>query len=131
MAGIYVDTSALGRVVLGEADASVIRATLARFDPWCSSELLKVELRRLGRREHVDAGAARLLSLVTLSEVTGALLEETSRLDPVEVRSLDAIHLATAIDLRADGRISAVLTFDHQLQAGCEHHGIPVEAPTI
>lgn len=50
MAGIYVDTSALGRVALGEPDAALIRAPLAEFDPWRASELLVVELRRLGTR---------------------------------------------------------------------------------
>jgi uncharacterized protein len=53
VAGIYVDTSALGRVVLGEPDAQAIRARLAQFDPWFASELLVVELRRLARREGV------------------------------------------------------------------------------
>jgi hypothetical protein len=57
-----------------------------------------------------------------------ALLEEASLIDPASVRSLDAIHL-TARDLHAAGEIAAVLTYDHQLQAGCRHRGIPVEAP--
>ncbi len=129
MPGIYVDTSALGRVVLHEPDAPVIRAVLARFDPWDASELLKVELRRLARREAVEARAERTLSLVTLSGLTSPVIEQAARLDPVNVRSLDAIHLATAINLQAAGDIAAVLTYDSQLQAGCQHHGIHVEAP--
>lgn len=131
MAGIYLDTSALGRVVLGEADAPVIRATLARFDPWCASELLMVELRRLGRREGVSNAAEQLLGLVTLTPVPRAVLEQASLIDPIEVRSLDAIHLATARDLHATHEIAAVLTYDRQLQAGCRHHGIPVQAPAV
>jgi uncharacterized protein with PIN domain len=50
MAGLYIDTSALGRVLRAEPDAAVIRATLARYDVWWSSELLVVELRRLAAR---------------------------------------------------------------------------------
>ena len=130
MPGIYVDTSALGRAVLREADAPAIRAVLARFDPWYANELLKVELRRLGRREAVEARAERTLSLVTLSGLTSAVLEQAAQLDPVNVRSLDAIHLATAINLHAAGDIAAVLTYDGQLQDGCQHHGIAIEAPT-
>ena len=42
MAGIYVDTSALGRVLLGEPDAELIRETLGQYDPWWSSALLLV-----------------------------------------------------------------------------------------
>jgi len=84
---MYVDTSALGRVVLGEPDAQAIRVTLARFDPWFASELLVVELRRLGRREGVLEQAERTLAAVNLVPLTRALLERASRVDPVEVRS--------------------------------------------
>lgn len=129
MPGIYLDTSALGRVVLGEVDAPAIRATLAQFDPWRASELLVVESRRLGGREGVSAAVEAMLALVTLTAVPRSLLEQASLIDPLEVRSLDAIHLATAHDLHAAGEIAAVLTYDHQLQAGCRHQGIPVEAP--
>ena len=131
MAGIYVDTSALGRVSLGEPDAQTIRATLAQFDPWFASELLVVELRRLGRREGVLPQAERTLAAVNLVPLTRALLERASRLDPIEVRSLDAIHLCTAVDLHNAGSIDAVLTYDLQLQAGCQHHGIGVESPVV
>jgi hypothetical protein len=51
-------------------------------------------------------------------------------LDPVEVRAPDSIHLCTAVDLFRAGAIGALLTYDHQLQGGCRHHGIPIEAPT-
>jgi hypothetical protein len=129
--GIYVDTSALGRVVLGEADGGVIRTTLARFDPWHASELLVVELRRLGRREGVQATVEQLVALITLAPLTRAGLEQASRIDPAEVRALDAIHLSAAVDLHATGDVAAVLTYDHQLQAGCQHHGIAVEAPVV
>lgn len=46
MAGLYLDTSALGRVLLAEPDAELIRNVLARYDVWWSSALLVVELRR-------------------------------------------------------------------------------------
>ncbi|HYB26074.1 MAG TPA: hypothetical protein VEF89_05630 [Solirubrobacteraceae bacterium] len=58
------------------------------------------------------------------------LLEHAARLDPVNIRSLDAIHMATAMNLHAAGDIAAVLTCDGQLQTGCQH-GIPVEAPVV
>ncbi len=51
MAGLYLDTSALGRILLAEPDAVAIRAALANYDAWWSSELLVVELRRLAVRE--------------------------------------------------------------------------------
>lgn len=129
MAGIYVDTSALGRVLLGEPDAELIREALAHYDPWWSSALLLVELRRLARREGVEHDAEELLSLVSTRRLDSQALKRAAKLDPVEVRSLDAIHLDAAIQLEKGGAIDAVLTFDQQLQAGCAHHGLAVEAP--
>lgn len=129
MAGIYVDTSALGRVLLGEPDAELIRETLARYEDWWSSALLLLELRRLARREAVEQDGEELLSLVSTRRLDSPTLKRAAKLDPVEVRSLDAIHLDAAIQLRKRGAIDAVLTFDHQLQVGCAHHGMAVEAP--
>ena len=130
MAGLYLDTSALGRVLLAEPVAAAIRATLASYDGWWSSGLLIVELRRLAAREGLQAIAEAMLRGVRTVPVDGAALERSSRLLPLEVRSLDAIHLDAALQLHDAGEVAAVLTFDHQLQAGCAHHGLPVEAPS-
>jgi len=129
MAGLYLDTSALGRVLLAEPGAAAIRATLVRYDGWWSSGLLIVELRRLAAREGLQAIAEGMLRGVQTVPVDGAALDRCSRLLPLEVRSLDAIHLDAARQLHGAGEVAAVLTFDHQMQGGCAHHGLPVEAP--
>ena len=129
MAGLYLDTSALGRVLLGEPDAEAIRDGLARYDAWWSSALLVVELRRLARREGIEEPVERVLRHTRLFDVDRAVIDRASRIDPAEVRSLDAIHLDAAITLAGGGEIAAVLTFDHQLATGCAHHGLRVEAP--
>lgn len=131
MPGLYVDTSGLGRVLLGEPDAELIRETLARYDPWWSSALLIVELRRLARREGAEERGEELLSLVSTRRLDSSVLMRAAKLDPVDVRTLDAIHLDSAIQLKTRGAVDAVLTYDQQLQAGCAHHGLPVEAPVI
>lgn len=129
MAGLYVDTSAIGRILLAEPDAAAIRATLVRYDAWWSSELLVVELRRLAARENLLSAADHLISGLQLLGVDSASLERASRLEPSEVRTLDAIHLEAAVALKTRDEVTAVLTYDHQLQAGCAHHALPVEAP--
>lgn len=129
MAGLYVDTSALGRVLLAEPDAQVIRDTMSLYEALWSSALLPVELRRLARREGVEKDAEELLSSVSTRRLDAPSLKRASQLDPVDVRALDAIHLDAAIQLKQRDRIAAVLTYDQQLQAGCAHHGLPVEAP--
>ena len=130
MAGLYVDTSALGRVLLAEPDAATIRSTLSRYDRWWSSALLVVELRRLAARAGRETAGEALLAEMELHPLDRSTLERASRVPPSEVRSLDAIHLEAAIALRDAGEIEAVMTFDGQLQRGCEHHNLGVEAPT-
>ena len=131
MAGIYVDTSALARVLLAEPDAAVIRSTLGRYSAWWSSRLLVVELRRLAKRTALERPAEHFLSEIRLVDLDRAAVERASRLDPVELRSLDALHLEAAITLTGAGQVAAVLTFDHRLQAACAHHGLAVEAPVL
>ncbi|MDW5595563.1 PIN domain-containing protein [Conexibacter stalactiti] len=129
MNGIYLDTSALGRVLLDEPDAALIREQIAVHVPRWSSELIVVELRRLAARERLLTAAERLLSGVQLLPVGSASLLRASRIEPVTVRSLDAIHLDAAVRLRKRGSITAVMTYDRQLQAGCSHHELSVLAP--
>ena len=71
-----------------------------------------------------------MLAGVRLQAVDSASLQRASRILPWEVRSLDAVHLAAAVQLRDDARIDAVLTYERQLVAGCAHHGLPVRSPT-
>lgn len=74
MASIYVDTSALGRVLLAEPDAKVIDAALSSYEARWSSSLLAVELGRLGKAESLEAEAAEQLKTVVLLPVTEARL---------------------------------------------------------
>lgn len=130
MAGIYLDTSALGRVLLAEPDADPIREAMARYDAWWSSELLIVELRRLATREGLEQAGARMLGAIGLMPVESESLERASRIPPITVRSLDAIHLDAIAQLHGRGEIETALTYDHQLQEGCAHHGVSVLAPS-
>jgi predicted nucleic acid-binding protein len=128
MAGLYLDTSSLGRVLLAEPDAAAIRDLIGRYDESWSSALIVIELRRLARREGT-AAADQMLASMRLRPITGPAIERASRLDPVQVRTLDAIHLDAAIDLHGAGTITTVLTHDEQLRNACAHHGIPLVAP--
>jgi predicted nucleic acid-binding protein len=131
MAGLYVDTSALGRVLLAEPDAGAIRATLAKYQEHWSSEILTVELGRLAKLHGLQTAGAQLLGNIRLVRITTPRLSAAAVIDPAQVRTLDAIHLAAASALHALRTVAAVLTFDAQLQTGCQHHGIAVEAPVI
>lgn len=130
MAGVYLDTSALGRLVLDEPDAAAIGASLARFDSIVSSRLLRIELHRLGLRAQVDAEEIeRWLAGVALVPIDEAILAAAETISPASVATLDAIHLATALELNAAGHIDSLMTFDERLAEGAGEHGLTVLAP--
>jgi len=70
-----------------------------------------------------------MLASLSLHPISDAAIERASRLDPVQVRTLDAIHLDAAIDLHRNGSITTVLAHDEQLRTACAHHGIPLATP--
>lgn len=129
MAGLYLDTSSLGRVLLAEPDAAAIRSVLGHYDEWWSSDLLTIELRRLARRTGLEPAADRMLATVQLTPISSLAIERASRLDPLELRTLDAIHLDAALELHSAGTITAVLTHDHRLIDAAAHHRIPIATP--
>jgi len=129
VAAVYVDTSAVGRVLLGEPDAPAVLRDLAGFDQHVASRLLRIELRRLALREDAVAAANQLLSGVALMPMDDAILTASETLPPATVATLDAIHLATALKLADAGVLDTVMTYDQRLAEGAEHHGLRVLAP--
>ena len=129
MATLYVDTSALGRVLLGEPDAATIVDELAGFDHLVASRLTRVELRRLADRQGAVAYADDLLRGIALLPVDETILAAAETIPPPTVATLDAIHLATAVRLDAAGALDAVMTYDARLADGARHHGLAVVAP--
>ena len=129
MAAVYVDTSAVGRVLLGEPDAPAVLRDLAAFDQHVASRLLRIELRRLALREDALEAADRLLDGVALIPLDDPILTSSETLAPATVATLDAIHLATALKLAAAGVLDTVMTYDRRLADGAAHHGLRVLAP--
>jgi uncharacterized protein len=126
---VYVDTSALGRVLLGEPDGPAVLRALGGFEQRVASRLMAVELRRLASREGLVEAADRIVNSVALVPVDEAILAVAEGLLPATVATLDAIHLATALRLRRAGVLDAVMTYDARLAAGAAHHRLRVLAP--
>jgi len=130
VSGVYLDTSALARVMLGEPDGPAILTALDAVDTIVSSRLLDVELRRVALREKIDGDVvSRWLAAVALVPVEQRLLDAAGRIGPNTVTTLDAIHLVCAIDLAEAGLIGAVMTFDNRLADDARSHGLEVLAP--
>lgn len=88
-----------------------------------------MEAVRAGRRlgEQVAASAEASLSDIALVPMDDTVLAIARRLDPSELRSLDAIHLATALSIGSD--LGALFSYDDRLAAAALAAGLRVLAP--
>lgn len=129
MAGVYLDTSALGRVLLGEPDAAAVLRALDDFDQHVASRLLGVELRRLALRFQLLEQASQLLAGVALVPIDEVVLDQAETVPPETVGTLDAIHLVTALMLSEAGFVDALMTYDARLTEGARCHGLAVITP--
>ena len=126
---LYLDTSAFLKLLVAEEHSDALRSALARTSVW-SSTLLDVEAHRAGRRLGIGTGtvvaALEAVALVAPSETTFATARH---LGPDTLRTLDALHLAAALELGAD--LDGVVTYDRRLAAGCVTARVTVLAPGL
>src|SRR5579864_2692213 len=124
----YLDTSAAVKLLMTERESAALRRWLRRRPQRASAALLRVELVRVVRRAGLPRlipEARKLLAGVHLIRLDEALLDRAADLDPTEVRSLDAIHLAAAASLGDD--LAAVVSYDDRLLAAATSLGLPTD----
>lgn len=126
----YLDTSALMKLVVAEAESAALHAwatTPQRV--LVSSDLARTELLRTVRRvaPMLAVQARAVLDALVLLRVTTAVFEEAARLDPAVLRTLDAVHLAAALTLQDD--LDGVVTYDQRFADACIAQGVPVLMP--
>ena len=109
---------------------SAIMRALDTFDRRTASQLLDVELHRLGLREGLLDHIDELLATIVLIPLEEETLIAAKTVTPPTVATLDAIHLATAVRLADQGELDTVMTYDKQLAAGAREHGITVLSPS-
>ena len=127
----YADTSAVVKLVVAEPESAALRAWL--LEPrreLVACDLARTELFRVVRRvaPEVMVQARRVLETMTLVQVSTSMFETAGRVDPVDLRSLDAVHLAAALEIGDD--LEGVLTYDERLAVAANLHGIRTVAPT-
>jgi len=117
------------KLVLREREEEALRARLAEWDGYVSSTLLAVEaIRACSRHRSEYARDAREWLLdVALLPLDDALLDAATALQPPAMRSLDALHLATALSVREE--IGAFFTYDGRLAAAAADAGLDVARP--
>jgi len=125
----YLDTSAFIKLVRSEPESHALRAEIAGRE-LVSSVLLSVEGRRAARRYGAlaDSRARAALATITLLPIDQLIIEATGKLEPAELRSLDALHLATIISLSED--VKRTYCYDTRLTHAAEALGIEVSEPS-
>ena len=126
---IYLDSSALVKLAIAEPESPALRRYLARHEARASSALSKVEVLRAVRVQGpaAIARARMVLRRIDLVLIDDELLEDAATLDAGVLRSLDAIHLASARIFGGD--LAALVTYDERMARAAERLGLPVQAP--
>lgn len=128
---IYLDTSALVKLVIEEAETDALRAWLAKLSgvPRLSSSLIRVEVPRsiLRRSPAAVLHGRRIVARVRRVAMTNEVLDVAAMMQPTLVRSLDAIHLASALTVH--DRLTAFVSYDRRLIDAASGVGLPVTSP--
>jgi predicted nucleic acid-binding protein len=133
---LYADTSALVKLIVHEAESEAVESELARWSLIASSEVVTVELSRAAARARADDRATvadgrsvlEILAALRLVPTTDEIRAAAAALQPPELRTLDAIHLASALALGED--LAAVPTYDHRMADAARKFSLDVVAPT-
>ncbi len=130
MAATYVDSSAIVKLAVREPQSDALRKYLRRRRPLISSALARAEVLRalLPGGETALASGRRVLERIDLVRVNDRVLNLAGTLLPLELRSLDAIHLATATRLGAD--LDDIVTYDDRMATAARSMGYRVNSPT-
>lgn len=127
----YLDSSAFVKLVVTEPESAALRRVLTRWPDQASSTLLRTEVGRALRRSghgHLVGPARRLIGAIRLVRLDEPLLDRASELEPVPLRTLDAVHLATAMAIGSD--LGIFFTYDDRLGAAASAGGLVVAAPS-
>ena len=125
----YLDSSAIVKLAVAEPESAALRRYLRRRRSLVSSALAKTEVARalLPFGEPAVQRGHDVLDRLELIRVSDRILTASGSLAPAELRTLDAIHLATAQQLGGD--LARVVTYDERLRAAAAATGCPVAAP--
>ena len=131
---IYLDTSALVKLVRREPESDTLADWLdARPSTlWVSSTLIEVELPRALRRTDplLLADVPATVARVARYEIDEMVRAAAAALTDPNLRSLDAIHLATARGVFG-GQLTAFVTYDRRLLASAAAAGLNVASPGL
>jgi predicted nucleic acid-binding protein len=125
----YLDSSAIVKLAVAEPESKALRRFLSRRQPLVSSTLARTEVARALLPSGADAVSRgeEVLRRIQLLRVSDRVLRAAGRLEPPELRSLDAIHLASARALGSSVR--QIVTYDERMADAAKAAGWSVVAP--
>jgi predicted nucleic acid-binding protein len=128
---IYLDSAAVVKLVHAEAESQALRDWLGDRSSlgWVSSVLVEVEtVRALVRHTPEAVGRLPLIfDLMLLVEISPEVRALAQRVMPPAVRTLDAIHLATALGM--SNQLTSLVTYDRRLAGAATAAGLTVDSP--
>lgn len=126
----YLDSSAIVKLAIREPESAALRRYLRGRRPLVSSALARTEVARallpLGR-EAIERGRD-VLTRIDLVRLNDRVLVAAGKLLPADLRSLDAIHIATAQQLADD--LARIVTYDERMAVAARSLGLAVSSPT-
>jgi uncharacterized protein len=127
---VYLDSSAIVKLVIREPETEALLAFLEPRHVRVTSALARVEVVRAVRRHGRTATrrAAAMLDALSQLALDETLLDSAAAIIANQLRSLDAIHLASAQQL--EGELDVLVTYDEQMLAAARTLGLPVSLPT-
>lgn len=132
MSVYYADTSAVIKLLVDEAHTSAMAAFFDEHEDWdwASSNLLRIEVARAINRVQPEMlpDARELLDYFAFIPVNDDIVERAMTEPAPDLRSLDAIHLATARSLAGD--LAGLVSYDGRLLAASSDAGLAVVTPT-
>jgi hypothetical protein len=129
MRATYLDSSAMVKLAVSEPESAALRRYLRRCRPLVSNALARTEVLRalLPAGEAAVSRGRDVLRTVDLLRLNNPLLEAAGLLQPASVRSLDAIHLATARLLGEE--LGVVVTYDQRMSEAARELGLRIHSP--
>lgn len=127
MTTAYADASAIVKLIIAEAGSSAMKRFVDQFDEVITSRVGVIEVRRTAARR---GGAASMVDEVlarfAVVELDNGIAATASVLSPPAIRTLDVIHIATALTLY---QVDALATYDTRLAEAARAVGLTVASP--
>lgn len=123
----YLDASAIVKLVIDEPESITLLHWYHESERTITSRIGVVEVRRaVNRREHDPGQLRAVLARLEVFELDAEVDALAGRISPPGLRTLDAIHVATALGIPG---VDAFVTYDDRLAEAARAAGLPVVRP--